>query len=283
MGADNIKKVAVLGAGTMGNGIVQVAAQAGYQVAMRDIEDSFVSRGMDTIKNSLNKFVEKGKMQASEAEQVLARITPTTDFDVVADADLVVEAVPEKLDLKVEIFKELDQKCKPEAILGSNTSSLPITAIGAATKRPEQVVGIHFMNPVPLMRGVELVRARNTSDETLETAKEFVKSLGKVPTVAVDYAGFITSRILNIYLNEAAYTVMDGNSPKDVDDGMVYCTNMPQGPCALMDLVGIDVVVYVLGILEEEFGEKFKAAPLLKQMVRANHLGRKTGRGFYAY
>ncbi|TDA68275.1 MAG: 3-hydroxybutyryl-CoA dehydrogenase [Clostridia bacterium] len=283
MGVENIKKVAVLGAGTMGNGIVQVTAQAGYQVAMRDVEDSFVNRGMDTIKKSLSKFVEKGKMQAVEAEQVLARITPTTEFDVVADADLVVEAVPEKLDLKVDIFRQLDQKCKPEAIMASNTSSLPITAIGAATRRPDKVVGIHFMNPVPVMRGVELVHGRSTSEETLETAKEFVKSLGKVPTVAQDYAGFITSRVLNIYLNEAAYTVMDGNSPKDVDDGMVYCTNMPQGPCALMDLVGIDVVVYVLGILEEEFGEKFKAAPLLKQMVRAGHLGRKTGLGFYKY
>jgi 3-hydroxybutyryl-CoA dehydrogenase len=183
----------------------------------------------------------------------------------------------------VKIFKDVDKLAPDYAILASNTSSLPITAIAAATKRPHQVVGMHFMNPVPIMKGVELIRGRVTSQETIDSAVDFTKSINKVPVVAQDYAGFITSRILNAYLNEAAYTVMDGNTPKDVDDAMVYCTNMPQGPCALMDLVGIDVIVFVLGILEDEFGPKFKSAPLLRQMVRAGHLGRKTGQGFYTY
>lgn len=278
-----INRVVVLGAGTMGNGITQVAAQSGYTVAMRDLDQAFVDRGMATITKSLDKFVEKNKMTAAERDAILARITPTTDLEVVSDADLVIEAAPEKLELKVAIFKDLDRLCKEGAILGSNTSSLPITAIGAATRRPANVAGIHFMNPVPLMRGVEVIKGRATSAATIDTITEFVRSLGKVPTVAVDYAGFITSRVLNAYLNEAAYTVMDGNNPKDVDDGMVYCTNMPMGPCALMDLVGIDVVVYVLNILEDEFGPRFKAAPLLKQMVRAGHLGKKSGQGFYQY
>lgn len=279
----NIKKVVVIGTGTMGSGIIQVAAQSGYQVTMQDVSDNFLSAARQRIEKNLARMAEKNKISVEEKESTLARISATTSLDAVADADLIIEAVPEKLDLKVGIFEQLDKLAPSHAILASNTSSLPITAIAAATKRPQQVVGMHFMNPVPVMKGVELIRGRVTSQETIEAATEFVKSIKKYSTVAEDYAGFITSRILNAYLNEAAYTVMDGNSPKDVDDGMVYCTNMPQGPCALMDLVGIDIIVYVLGILEGEFGPKFKAAPLLKQMVRAGHLGRKTGRGFYEY
>lgn len=181
------------------------------------------------------------------------------------------------------IGEELDKLAPAHAILGTNTSSLPITAIAAATGRPEKVAGIHFMNPVPIMKGVELIKGRVTSQETIKAAAEFTKSLNKVPTIAVDYAGFITSRVLQAYLNEAAYCVMDGNTPQDVDNAMIYCTNMPQGPCALMDLIGIDTMVFILGILEDEFGPKFKVAPLLKQMMRAGHLGRKTGQGFYKY
>jgi len=278
-----INKVVVLGSGTMGNGIVQVTAQAGYQVVMRDINDDVLAKGMQKIEKSLSRLTEKNKISAEDKTNILNRISTSTSMDVVSDADLIIEAVPEKLELKVKIFEELDKLAPAHAILGSNTSSLPITAIAAATKRPEQVVGTHFMNPVPIMKGVELIKGRVTSQETIDTAVEFTKSLGKVPTVAVDYAGFITSRILNIYLNEAAYCVMDGNTPKDVDDAMIYCTNMPQGPCALIDLVGVDIIVFVLGILEEEFGPKFKVAPLLKQMLRAGHLGRKTGQGFYKY
>lgn len=278
-----IRKVVVLGSGTMGNGITQVIAQAGYQVTMHDIDETIVNRGLQKIEKSLSRFVEKNVISPEEKVNILSRIKTTTALDIVKDADLVIEAVPEQLDLKVKIFAELDQLAPSHTIFASNTSSLPITAIAAATKRPSQVIGIHFMNPVPLMKGVELIKGRSTSQETIDVVVEFTKSIKKVPVVAQDYAGFITSRILNNYLNEAAYTVMDGNTPKDVDDGMVYCTNMPQGPCALMDLVGIDIIVFVLGILEEEFGPRFKAAPILKQMVRAGHLGRKTGRGFYQY
>lgn len=278
-----IGKVVVLGTGTMGNGIIQVVAQSGYQVTMEDINDSLLSRAQQKIEKSLSKLVEKNKIRVEEKENILSRINSATSLDVVSDADLVIEAVPEKLDLKAEIFEQLDKLAPSHAILASNTSSLPITAIAAATKRPEQVVGMHFMNPVPVMKGVELIRGRVTSQETIDSAIEFVRSINKFPVVAEDYAGFITSRILNAYLNEAAYTVMDGNTPKDVDDAMVYCTNMPQGPCALMDLVGIDTIVYILDILETEFGPKFKPAPLLRQMARAGHLGKKTGRGFYEY
>ncbi len=278
-----ISKVVVLGTGTMGNGIIQVVAQSGYQVTMEDINDSLLSQARQKIEKSLSKLVEKNKISAEEKENTLSRISSSTSLDVVTDADLVIEAVPEKLDLKAGIFEQLDKLAPGHAILASNTSSLPITAIAAATKRPEQVVGMHFMNPVPVMKGVELIRGRVTSQETINSAIEFVKSINKFPVVAEDYAGFITSRILNAYLNEAAYTVMDGNTPKDVDDAMVYCTNMPQGPCALMDLVGIDTIVYILDILETEFGPKFRTAPLLRQMARAGHLGKKTGRGFYEY
>ena len=278
-----IGRVAVVGAGTMGLGIVQVVAQAGYSVNMLDVSESALARGRQIIEKNLLRLEEKSKLSAEEKTNILARITPGSSLDAVAEADLVIEAAVEQLDVKVQIFRDLDRLAPQHAILASNTSSLPITAIAAATRRPHNVLGMHFMNPVPVMKGVELIRGRLTAAETVNTAVEFCKSINKVSVVAQDYAGFITSRILNAYLNEAAYTVMDGNTPKDVDDAMVYCTNMPQGPCALMDLVGIDVIVYVLGILDEEFGPKFKPAPLLKQMVRAGQLGRKTGQGFYQY
>jgi len=279
-----IKTVVVLGSGTMGNGITQVIAQAGYEVYMRDVSQELLDRGMAVIKKSLSKFVEKGKITADAEKEILGRITPTTEFDeVVKKADLIIEAVPENIELKTKIFSELEEKCPPETLFASNTSSLPITALAAVTKRPERFLGTHFMSPVPMMGGVELVRGRMTSDETLEEIKQFIISLGKTPTVAVDYAGFVTSRLLDLYLNEAAYAVMDGNDPKEVDAGMVHCTNMPMGPCALTDMVGADVLLFVLEILEKEFGEKFRPAPLLRQMVRAGHLGRKTGRGYYIY
>jgi 3-hydroxybutyryl-CoA dehydrogenase len=278
-----IKKVVVIGAGTMGNGIAQVVAQAGYQVGLVDVAQSALDRAIAGIGQSLDRMVKKGVFTSERKAEILQNIKTSTTYEPVSEADLVIEVVPEVLDLKVKIFKELDEKAPSHCILASNTSSLPITAIAAATKRPEKVIGMHFMNPVPVMKGVELIKARQTAQEIVDISVNFVKSIEKIPVVAVDYAGFITSRILNAYLNEAAYTVMDGNNPKDVDDAMVHCTNMPLGPCALIDLVGIDVIVYVLGILEDEFGPKFKPAPLLKQMVRAGHLGKKSGRGFYEY
>lgn len=278
-----IERVVVVGAGTMGNGIAQVCAQSGYQVSLVDVNEQVLDNAQKTIEQSLNRLAKKQTISTDDIAKILGRLTFNTTMDDVANADLVVEAVPEQIELKGKIFRELDRLAPEHCILASNTSSLPLTAIGAATKRPQNVVGIHFMNPVPVMKGIELIKGRLTSEETIQAAKDFVQSLGKVSMVALDYAGFIGSRILNIYLNEAALTVMDGNSPKDVDDCMLYCTNMPQGPCALLDLVGIDIAVFVLGILEEEFGPRFKCAPLLKQMVRAGHLGRKTGQGFYKY
>lgn len=277
------RTVTVLGAGTMGRGIAQVTAQAGFEVYLRDIDDAILESAVKEIRNSLSRLVKKGELSNEDGDGALQRIKTTTSFDVVADSDFVIEAVTEKLELKAKIFSELDTLVKPHIVLATNTSSLPITAVAAATSRPERVIGMHFMNPVPVMRGVELVKGRLTSEKTTDEAVNFTRKIGKTPVIAVDYAGFITSRVLNAYLNEAAYSVMDGNTPKDVDDAMVYCTNMPIGPCALMDMVGIDVIVYVLNILEEEFGPKFKSAPLLKQMVYAGHLGRKSGHGFYSY
>jgi 3-hydroxybutyryl-CoA dehydrogenase len=278
-----IERVVVVGAGTMGNGIAQVCAQSGYQVSLVDVNEQVLDGARKGIEQSLNRLAKKQTISIEDIAKILGRLTFTTTMDNVANADLVVEAVPEQIELKGKIFKELDRLAPEHCILASNTSSLPITAIAATTKRPQNVVGIHFMNPVPVMKGIELIKGRLTSIDTIQAAKDFVQSLGKISMVAIDYAGFIGSRILNIYLNEAALTVMDGNTPKDVDDCLLYCTNMPMGPCALLDLVGIDVAVFVLGILEEEFGPRFKVAPLLKQMVRAGHLGRKTGQGFYKY
>jgi len=278
-----VNSVGVIGGGTMGSGIAQVAAQAGLRVVLVDLAPDLLGRALGNIQKSLERLEKKGSIDASKKQEALARIATSTDIKQLRDQPFIIEAVFENLDLKKRIFKELDELCPPSTILATNTSSLPVTEIAAMTRRPEKVIGTHFMNPVPVMMGVEVIRGRLTSDETVETTRNFIQRLGRKPILAVDYAGFINSRLLNIYLNEAAYTVMDGNNPKDVDDCMVYTANMSIGPCALMDLVGIDVIVNILGILREEYGEKFKVAPLLRQMVRAGHLGRKTGRGFYQY
>ncbi|TAK29632.1 MAG: 3-hydroxyacyl-CoA dehydrogenase family protein [Chloroflexota bacterium] len=279
----DIQRVAVIGAGTMGNGIAQVCAMAGYHVDLIDEVPAQLERARDSIHSSLARLEKSGKLTPDSAAAASSHITTSADLAPIAQVDLVIEAVFENLQVKQEIFKKLDQLCRPGCVLGSNTSSLPITALGAATGRPQSVAGIHFMNPVPVIKGVEIVQGLQTSDETVEIIRKFVTSIGKVPTVAKDYAGFITSRLLNVYLNEAAYAVMDGNKPEEVDSAMVHCTNMPIGPCKLLDMVGIDVVVRVLGILEQEFGPRFKCAPLLKQMERAGRLGMKTKRGFYDY
>lgn len=278
-----IRRVGVLGSGTMGSAISQVVAMGGYEVAMVARRRESLERGLQSVGASLDRFIRKGALPPKEKEQILRRIRPTTRMEELSEADLVIEAIPEQLGLKLEVFGKLDALCREGAILGSTTSSIPITVIAASTRRPEQVIGIHFMNPAPIMKGVELIRGRLTADETVKTCVEFTRSLQKHPVVALDYAGFITSRLLSAYLNEAALAVSHGNSPEDVDEAMVYCMNMPMGPCALMDLVGIDIVLHVLEVLEEEFGERFKASPLLKQMVRAGHLGKKTGIGFFKY
>ncbi len=280
----NIQTIAVLGAGAMGNGIAQVTAQAGYQVVMQDITEAALQKGMNTIQKSLAKLVSREKMSQTEADELLARITTTTDLqEAVKDADLIIEAIPEILELKLDTYKKLDQYCKPEAIFGSNTSTLPITVLAAATNRPEQVCGIHFMNPVPVMKGVEVIRARQTSDAVMEATVQYIEKIGREACQAVDYAGFIVSRILNVVQNEASRLVMDGNNPEDIDKAMKLCCNWPIGPCALNDMVGIDIVVAGLGTLEADLGPNYKASPLLKQMVRAGELGRKSGKGYYTY
>jgi len=278
-----MKRVVVLGAGTMGNGIAQVTAMFKYQVSMLDISDDLLKKGMNSIQSSLSRMEKKGKLSAEEVKETIRRITPTLDFNVVKESEIVIEAVPEQFDLKKKIFKRLDELCPKETILGTNTSSLPITEIAMATKRPEMVLGIHFMNPVPVMRGVEVIKGYHTSEETLNRAVDFLKSIDKVPGIAPDYPGFVNSRILNVYLNEAVNCVLMGATPEDVDNIMVHCCNMPIGPLRLLDMVGLDVHLSILNFLTNELGDKYKPSPLTQQMVRAGRLGMKSGKGFYDY
>jgi 3-hydroxybutyryl-CoA dehydrogenase len=278
-----INKVFVIGAGTMGNGIAQVSAQGGYDVTMSDIKDEFIQKGMAAIDKSLGRLVKKGTMQESEKAAIIARIKTTTDNKDAKDADLVIEAAPEVLDLKKSIFKQLDEICRADAILATNTSSLPIGEIAATTQNPARVIGIHFMNPVPVMKGVEVIPGRLTDPATIEAAKEYVRKIGKEPCEARDYAGFIVSRLVDALMNEAFWCVMDGNKPEEVDKAIKLCLNHPMGPCELSDLAGADVVLHGLETMYAEFGERLMPAPLLKNMVRSGDLGRKTGRGFYDY
>ena len=279
----DIKTVAVIGAGTMGNGIAQVVAQAGYNVIMTDIKDEFLAKGMSTIGGSLDRLIKKGTLQETDKTAILGRIKTTIDLKEARNAQMVIESAPEILDLKASIFKDLESICPPETILASNTSALPISAISTSIKRKDKVIGIHFMNPVPVMKGVEVIVSTSTSAETVEASKNFVKSLGKEPCEAKDYAGFIVSRLVDVLMNEAIQCVMDGNKPEEVDKAMRLCANHPIGPLELCDLAGADIVLHGLETMEKEFGERLKANPLLKSQVRSGALGRKTGRGFYDY
>jgi 3-hydroxybutyryl-CoA dehydrogenase len=285
MSADAIKTVAVLGAGTMGNGIAHVFARSGYKVILRDIEQRFLDKGLDTISKNLDREVKKGKLAEADKPQVLARITPTTSAVALAEADLAIEAVPEQLDLKVRLLKEVDVALKPGAILASNTSSISITELAAKTSRPERFIGMHFMNPVPVMQLVEVIRGAATSDETFSTITALCEKLDKKPVAVNDAPGFVSNRVLMPLINEAAFTVMEGvATPEAVDAVMKMGMNHPMGPLELADFIGLDVCVNILDVLLTGFGDpKYRACPLLRKYVAAGWLGRKSGRGFYKY
>lgn len=281
----SIKTIAVLGAGQMGNGITQVAACAGYNVTMVDIEQAYVDRGLATIEKSLTKLVSKERMTQADADAARGRITTAIDRQACADCDLVVEAVPEILSLKQEIFAELDQICKPETILASNTSSISISTIAEATNRPEQVIGMHFMNPVPIMKLVEIINGKQTSDATNAAVIEASATMGKTALSCNDAPGFVSNRILCPMLNEAILTLQEGVAePEAIDGIMKLGMNHPIGPLALSDLIGLDTVLHIMNVLHEGMGDdKYAPAQLLKDMVAEGKLGRKSGQGFYTY
>ena len=281
----SIQKIAVLGAGQMGNGITQVAACAGFDVTMLDIKQEYVDRGIASIEKSLAKLVSKERMTQQDADAARARISSGIDRSVCSDSDLVIEAVPEILSLKIEIFKELDQICKPDCILASNTSSISITEIAAATNRPDKVIGMHFMNPVPIMKLVEIINGKDTSEETNTAVIEASEQMGKTALSCNDSPGFVSNRILCPMLNEAILTFQEGVAqPEAIDGIMKLGMNHPIGPLALSDLIGLDTLLHIMNVLHEGMGnDKYAPAPLLIQMVEEGKLGRKTGQGFYSY
>lgn len=280
-----IDKIAVLGAGQMGNGITQVAACAGYEVVMIDIKQEFVDRGVSAIEKSLAKLVSKERMSKEEADSARARISTAIDRSACHDVDLAIEAVPEILDLKLSIFSELDQICKPECILASNTSSISISEIAAATSRPEKVIGMHFMNPVPIMKLVEIINGKQTSDETNSAVIAAADKMGKTALSCNDSPGFVSNRILCPMLNEAILTLQEGVAkPEAIDGIMKLGMNHPIGPLALSDLIGLDTVLHIMNVLHEGLGDdKYAPATLLLEMVEQGKLGRKSGEGFYNY
>ncbi|MCX5814828.1 MAG: 3-hydroxyacyl-CoA dehydrogenase NAD-binding domain-containing protein [Proteobacteria bacterium] len=280
-----MKKVAVLGAGTMGNGIAQVFAQAGFPIAITEIEDKFLKRGIDAIKKSLSMMAKKGKISEEQASEVVARIKGTMDLkEAVQDADFVIEAIPEDLNLKQYTFRQLNDFALPHAILATNTSTISITAIASATKRPDKVIGMHFATPVPVMKGVEIIKGLDTSESTLEVAKQMVHAIGKEYYVAKDCPGFVGNRAFPLFLNEAFNSLWEGiATAEDIDKMAKLSFGHPMGPLELADFIGLDQLLKGMEYLYGELGEKYRPSPLLKQLVAAGYFGRKTGRGVFKY
>jgi 3-hydroxybutyryl-CoA dehydrogenase len=281
----DIKKIMVIGAGQMGSGIAQVCASAGFAVILHDIKEEFVNRGYHSIEKQLQRQVEKSRISPQEKDETLQRITPSVELSNARFVDIVIEAVVEKMDVKTTLFHELDQLAPHHAILATNTSSLQITEIAAATKRPEKVIGMHFMNPVPVMKLVEIIRGLATADEVFQNIYDLTKKLNKVPVEVNDFPGFVSNRILMPMINEAIYTVYEGvASPEAVDEVMKLGMNHPMGPLTLADFIGLDTCLFIMETLHEGFGDdKYRPCPLLRKYVKAGWLGKKTGRGFYSY
>ncbi|MBT2699055.1 3-hydroxybutyryl-CoA dehydrogenase [Bacillus sp. ISL-40] len=280
-----ISKLMVIGAGQMGSGIAQVCAQAGYTVILNDLKPELVERGLAGINKILTRNVDKGRLTKEQKQEVLSNITTSTDLNDASDVDLVIEAAVENMDIKTKIFAQLDDITPAHTILASNTSSLPITEIAAATKRPEKVIGMHFMNPVPVMKLVEIIRGLATADEVYQVIEDMTKTLSKVPVEVNDFPGFVSNRILMPMINEAIYTLYEGVATKEaIDEVMKLGMNHPMGPLTLADFIGLDTCLYIMETLHQGFGDdKYRPCPLLRKYVKAGWLGKKTGRGFYTY